>query len=100
MSIHRFIVSATTNSGRVALLERLGLDRRRGVGQEDVARVAVALGHLRVEVLEHVEVRVERVARVPVGLVAPGPAEGLAVGDLDAARVDAVRLEPCAVIRT
>ena len=42
--------------------------------------------------LEHVELRVERVARVHVVVVAAGPEEGLATGDvLDVGRVDPVR---------
>jgi hypothetical protein len=70
------------------LVEGLVLHARLGVGQEQVLGRPAALGDLRVEVLEHVQVRRQRAARVPVGLVAPAPAEGLAAGDLQAAGVD------------
>ena len=63
------------------------------VAEKDRVGGPIGRRDLGLEVLEDVQLRVERVPRVPVRLVAPGPAEGLALGDFHARTVDAQRLE-------
>ena len=61
-----------------ALLAHLALQLGLDVGEEDDLGRARGVRELRLEVLEHVEVGLERVALVDVAVVAPGPEEGLA----------------------
>ena len=65
---------------------QVGLDVR----QEQHVAGARALGQLRLEALEHAQLRVERLARVQVPAVLAAPEERLAAGDaLDVGDVDA-----------
>ena len=62
----------------LALLAHLPLQVRLDVGQEQHVGAARLLGQLRVEVAEHVQLRVVGVAHVQVPLVLAAPEEGLA----------------------
>ena len=80
-----------------ALLEHLHLQLRRAVGQEQELAAAVTLGQDRIELGQHVQLHVERLAVVHVRQVLAPPAEGLAAGhDLQARGVDVPRPGACA----
>ena len=85
-SIQKFIVSIATRRGLRTCVEHVELQRRVDVAEEQELRVAPRLGQPRLEVGEHVELRVERGARRQILRVAPLPAEGLALGALEAGR--------------
>ena len=84
--------------GRFHLCQHLGLERGVDVGQEDDRRLAVRLVQLRREILEDVEVGRQGLGHGGVLAVPAGPAEGLALGDLEAAEVDAALGEEDAVL--
>ena len=65
-------------SRRRALVEHVALKSRLDVGEEEDVAGARGLRELRLEGLEHVQPRVERLARVEVPAVLAAPEEGLA----------------------
>ena len=72
----------------------------RAVGQKEELAAAVRLGQHGVEVLQHVQLQVERLAVVHVRQILAAPAEGFAAGnDLQAGGVDAPGLEHGGVFR-
>ena len=94
MSIQRFIESIATKRALRALLAHLALEVGLDVGEEDDVGGRRGLRQRRLEVLEDVEVRLQRVADVDVALVAPGPEERLAAGHvLDVVGDDAARVQ-------
>ena len=79
---------------RVAdLLQHLELQRWVDVGEEDDGARPEAVRNPGLERLEHVEVGVDRLARVEVGAVLPAPAERLAGHALQALEIDRAPLE-------
>src|SRR4051812_33184862 len=79
---------------RRALLAHTALEVGLDVREEDDVRARRGLRQRGLEVLEDVEVGLERVADVDVALVAPGPEERLAAGDvLDVVRDDPARVQ-------
>ena len=82
MSIHRFIESIATNRAAAALLAHLALEVGLDVAEEQHLGVARRRRELRLEVLEDVQVGLQRVALVDVAVVAAGPEERLAAGDV------------------
>ena len=92
--IQKFIVSIATNSASGHLLADLFLQHRQDVREKEQLGAFRVIGKLRIERLEHVQLRVQRVGRVHVVIVAALPEERFAVGhDLDVVRVDRMTLE-------
>jgi hypothetical protein len=75
------------------LIEHRHLERRVNVAEQHERRLGVVARDLRIERGEHVQLRVERVPRGQVLVVATGPAEGLAAGLFHAFRVHAAPRE-------
>ena len=84
----------------VHLAADIGLQRGLDVGQEQKLGVFVLFRNLRVESLEYVQVGEVGLRLVEVVGVGSAPAKGLALGALDAARVDAVLVEDILLLGT
>src|SRR5690606_19974032 len=78
---------------RAHLLEYFELEHGIDVAEEDPLGVAERVGDLRLEVREHAEPRLERLAAVQVEAVDARPAEALAGSLLETRQVDAALLE-------
>jgi hypothetical protein len=85
--------------GRRHLIEHFDLQRRMNVAEQDVGRIEVGLGELGAKIGEHVELRFERDATDEVRVIAPGPAERLARGALEAGQIDAAPRQRFEVFR-